>query len=223
MAKKMDAEKASRKRSNATALTIVEAGLSDLAGIGAPVAMIRRLVEHALEVRVERRERRILDLHRMILSGRTEAEAARIVTELVDAEGSRETYEALLESAIDDEEEAKVPFYATALRVLAVERTIETKFRRHLIKTLRALTVEDLELLFRLVAEGRKVQQQFGAEANSSEIGLPLNHLLRLRDPQTTLSVQALVAHGMLREPGEDSTAHALTIFAQLLVHILES
>lgn len=227
MARKTDAKR-SGKRSKSTALATGKALLTEIPGLNVPVALLERLVEHAADVRVERRDRRIRDLHTMLLSGRPAAEASAIVRELMDEDGPRETYESLLFSVVADEEDEKVPYYATMLRVLAVERTIETAYRRHLIKALRALTAADLGLLFRLVEEGRHVRKQFGEGVDeTTEVALSIEHLIETRHPQTTISLQALVTHGFLRLPfnagAVSRSAHTLTVFAQILVQILES
>lgn len=171
---------------------IVIQGGATAAGIpGAGIAYkaIKILVEYARAYYNERRNDRIEEFHNKVFAGVSEDQQE----EFLKAEFSIQDYYALLEKAVQDEEESKVEIYAKLFRCLILG-LVPNDYKLHIIKATRDLNFADFELMrqlyindkYEFVGPGNKLSQ-------ISNLTSPIN-------PLRAYSIQTLLRLGFLNE-----------------------
>lgn len=135
-------------RSKKTFFTIAQAlgkeGIGALVpGGGLVFAAVAALVNHGKEFFRDRTEHRLHEFHEQLLGSTSESVD---LGAFLEKPISLDDYYALLSAALQDNEELKVPLYATLLRSFVEER-IPAQFRTHFLRVARELTFQELELL----------------------------------------------------------------------------
>lgn len=121
---------------------VAESALSTVPG-GTPAYKVAKiLVSHAREFFSDRRDERIEEFHRHLLSEGDKS----YWEDLKDREIPISEYYALLNSVVQDEEDKKIAFYAKVFRLILLEK-IEPKYRTHVVRSVRELKASDFELM----------------------------------------------------------------------------
>jgi len=158
-------------------------------GVGIAYKTIKILVEYARAYYNDRRNDRIKDFHEKVLSGVPDDQRE----EFLAAEFSVEDYYALLEKAVQDEEDSKVEIYAKLFRCLILG-LIPDDYKLHVVKTARELNFSDFEFMRKLYINDK--YEFIGPGNKLSQI----SNLTSSANPLRSYSVQTLIRLGFLNE-----------------------
>lgn len=110
-------------------------------------------VKHAKNYIKDRTEDRLIEFHRFLLEGLPESERKNFSSRTF----SKEDYYNLLNAVIQDQESEKIEIYSNLFQGIILG-AIPQKYKSHLIKTIRDLSLSDLELMKTLYIRSIKDQ-----------------------------------------------------------------
>jgi hypothetical protein len=161
-------------------------------GLGLAYKLSEILITHAWEFHVDRRKARIDEFHQTLLYGADEKDFESFLNKPF----SIEDYYTLLDSAVHDQEDAKIPVYSKFFSAL-IEQTVPQTYKIHLIKALKELTCSDLDLLREIYISSK---HDFVKEGGRNK---QLREIVETADPIKSYSVQTFLRLGFIRLTGQ--------------------
>lgn len=208
-----EAKKVSIARSKKTTITIIDAlgpevASSFIPGLGFLYKFGKAFFEHGYEFYQDRKKARLEDFHHSLLNGTVEEDFESFINKPF----SLEDYYSLLEGAVQDQENDKVPVYARFFRAI-VEQSVPEQYKIYLIKALKELTSSDLNLLREIFVSSK---YHFVGKGGLHE---QIKEIMETQDTMKWCSVQKLLRLGFIK-PTEQKAVNAIGPY--MLTDILE-
>lgn len=198
--KKEKMKSSSIARSKASMISLAEAigsRVSDLVlpGSGTAYKVAKVLIKHAWRFYRDRGNMRVEEFHEVLLRGVPDTDMGSFL----EKPFSIEDYYTLLDSALHDQEEAKVPRYSKFFKAL-INQSIDKKYRIHLIRVLKDLTYSDL-----MLARNIYISSQYNFIDDHGKIA-QIRRILETSDPLTSCSIQKMIGFGLISPVKQDPT-----------------
>ena len=158
-------------------------------GAGLVYKLSEVLITHAWEFHVDRNKDRIHEFHRALLDGTD----VKDFKSFVSKQFSIEDYYTLLDSAVHDQEEAKIPIYSRFLKAL-IKQSVQEKYKIHLIKALKELTCSDVDLLRKIYISSK---HDFVGKGGKSK---QIKQIVKIEDPLRFCTMQTLMRLGFIAQ-----------------------
>ena len=159
-----------------------------LPGSGLAYAVTKTGFEQIKDYLSGKRDARIEELHRVLMeSCKGKAEQEKLLSENLNVDD----YYGILQAVVQDEEGSKTKIYARILRAL-LEGEIEARFRTHVIKSARELTVSTFDLMRELYVASQVLFK------GQSDIKSQVREILSEDDPLRQHAVQSLIRYGYM-------------------------
>jgi hypothetical protein len=192
-----------RFKEAAEALVTTGAGAAAAASLGPGgevlgVAAVQ-LFKYGIGLLKQRGEHRIKAFHVALLEGTTMESAQALLARIASDGRAGEEYASILQKVAQDDEDAKVRLYAHLLRHLLSSDEHE-RVRRHLIRSVRELAVEDLDVLQKLSEiDGAWPENSSNPEADAPAHVARHHKFLHDADPLAQAAIQRLEHAGFIQ------------------------
>lgn len=198
-------------RSKKSAVTIAdllakEGATAIIPGGGLIYDVAKALISHGKNYFSDRTENRMEDFHKALLIGKGSEDD---LLKFIKKEFDLDDYYAVLSSCVQDIENEKVAIYSQLLHGL-IEKELDSKIRRHFIKSCKELTYSELCFLKDLYINSKHDMMTVGGTRQQ------VKDMLNVGGPLRRLTIDKLSFSGFLEKDGNSITTMAETFISTI-------